>query len=210
MLRFGLICAAVLLSSPIAISIAAEPDAKPGPSTEPKDLPIELTIVSETNEFYFDGRGEQPAKFQQRIRDMEKYGDPLPATRVQMNLQIKNKGKSTIRIWESGDATLLTLDLKGPDAMTAEAKRKGTGFISPTVVSIAPGKTYSIPLTSLTSGFRNETKFAYCGGLGNYQLSASFKTGMSPTPQGAKALGNDFGEVVLKSAPYAFRVEKLR
>jgi hypothetical protein len=198
--------ALLLLALPLAAADDKPADAPPGPSAEPKDAPLELKLVSETNTLELDARGDPIYKFQENIKAGEKSGERLAPTRVEMALQIKNTGKAAVQVWVAGDATLLTLDLKGNGAMTASARAAPPrNFFPPRPVTLKPGQSYKIPLERLAYGFRNEATYAYVADLGVYELTATFRTGVSPAPGGSKALGSGFGEVTLKSAPLTLR-----
>ena len=206
MIRSYFLAAVFVALAPFAL---AARDEKPVASTEPKDVPLELKLVADQADWELDSRGDPSFKFQEKIRAGEKSGEPVSATRVNLELEIKNTGKQPLRIWVSGDATLLSLDLTGPGAMTAAAKlTPPTGVDPPHSVTLAPGKSYKIPLSSLAYGFRLSATHAYITETGDYQLSATFKTGVSPAPPNSKGLTLGFGEVTLKSAPIAFFVKR--
>jgi hypothetical protein len=209
-LRLSILAAlALVLGSPAAF--APPPEAKDdpsAPSTEPKGLPIELKIVNESLEAYdLDSRGVPPYKFQERLREAAKTGElPFP-TRVEMQLEIKNTGTSTIKVWVAGDATLLTLDLKGNGAMVFDRRLPRPNSVKPPVeVTIGPGKSHKIPLTEFAYGLRNQAIYAYITETGLYHLTATFKTAVAPAPGGTKEPKAGWGEVILKSAPLTFRV----
>ena len=211
-MRVFLISAVVIVATALFAVAAPKEDSrdeKAVATTEPKGLPLELRIVSEGANWQLDTRGEQPFKFQQMIREGEKSGALVPATRVELQLEIRNTGISEIRIWVGGDDTLLSLDLQGTGPMMVSSKVKPTpGVVPPVVVTIPAGKSHKIPLTSLAHGFRNQAKHTYITEIGDYQLSATYKTAVSPAPSGSRRLAADFGEVILKSAPIEFYVKR--
>ncbi len=212
MARTYLLPALALIATGIFCEGAPREDAKdekPAASTEPKGLPLELKIVSEQDAWELDTRGDPPFKFQQKIREGEKSGELLSATRVELQLEIRNTGTRSIRIWVGGDGTLLSFDLKGTGPMTCESRaRLAPGVIPPQVITIPVGKSHKIPVTSLSHGFRNQTKYTYITEIGDYQLSATFKTAVSPAPSGTREVSSGFGEVILKSAPIEFYVKR--
>lgn len=208
MIRSALLSVLVLATASFCHAQEEGKDEKPQASTEPKGLPLELRIVGELAGWELDSRGDPATKFQEKIRAGEKSGQLVSATRVELELEIRNTGSSSIRIWVSGDATLLTFDLKGPGAMTADSKEPLNGTIAPQTVTIAPGKSHRIPFTSLAHGKRLKARHSYITEIGRYQLSATFKTGVSPAPSGSKGSSAGFGEVILKSAPIEFNVKR--
>jgi len=189
------------------VTAADDPDPSK-PSTEPKDVPLQLSVRNKAQEAYdLDTRGDPIFKYQDKIQASEKTGRYLPASRVEMELEIKNTGTGNLEIWVSGDATEWTYDLKGNGARSLVVKTdppKGT--IAPKAVVLKPGKSHMMPLDSLAYGFRNETKRAYLTEMGLYELAVTFRTGVWPAPTNSKQLPRGFGEVQLKSAPLKFRV----
>lgn len=204
----------IALTALLTLSIHAlgqgENDKAEGPSTTPKDLPIELKVVNKATEAYgLNTRGDRVTKYQERIRLGESNGELLAASRVDMELVITNTGSQSIQIWVGGDGTELSLTLRGSGAMLAE-ERPGTSTGKappPEAVSIAPGKSHSMPLTSLSFGPPNQAKRAYLTETGEYRLSATLRTAITPAPKGSVPVkGTKFGEVQLRSAPITFRV----
>jgi hypothetical protein len=202
----------------VLVVVATSPFAPAGPkerprvtlgesSTEPKGIPLELTIGCDSVEPLEVHTGGDPAHiYQENIEKGAKTGHPLTGSVVELFMEIKNTGREAITIWVSGDVTLLTLDLQGNGARKAEAKLpRPKNTIPPKAVTIQPGKSYQMPLFSLSHGFRNEEKHAYVTEGGTYILTATFKTGISPAPkQTTRPLQNGFGEVILKSGQYKF------
>ena len=121
-------------------------------------------------------------------------------------LEIKNNSDKPVKVWSKGDPVVVELELKGKGAVTANPKLAFTReFRGPTAVEIAPGKSLSIPVKSLTSGYRDASKFTYWTAPGEYELVATFKTGMTPPPKDAKE-NDGFGVVTLTSAPLKLTV----
>ncbi|MCE9530004.1 MAG: hypothetical protein K8T89_02515 [Planctomycetes bacterium] len=198
----------VLTSAPISAEDRSKRQDDSHPSTEPKDVPLELKIINAALEPYdVDPRGKPMFKFQENIRTAEENGRLLHPTYVDMYLEITNTGSATLELWVNGDVTLLSLDLKGNGARSASNKLtdpKGTN--APSSIKLEAGKSYRMPLKALTSGIRNDETYLYVTEPGIYKLSATFRTGVSPAPKGTtKILQNNFGEVLLKSAPLQFR-----
>ena len=184
----------------------AEPKPDPnGPSTDPKDLPLELAIINETEEYDLDTLGDPSEKYRKRIREAELSGERLPASRVEMQLQITNKGTSAIQIMVEGNAVELSLELTGNEVMSARAKSPPQGSVPTRIVTIAPGKSYRMPLTDLACGKMNQEVYWYLTDFGHHFLTAKLKTAVLPAPRGTKIVEKGFGQITLKSARLEFR-----
>ena len=77
-------------------------------------------------------------------------------------------------------------------------------------ISIADeaGKSLTIPVKSLTSGFRGVSHLAYWTEPGEYELVATLKSGLMPIPKGAMDNGDGYGIVTLTAAPLKLTVEE--
>jgi hypothetical protein len=80
-------------------------------------------------------------------------------------------------------------------------------FRAPKVMTLAPGKTYSIAIKSLQYGFRGVAKSTYWTEPGEYIVTASYKTAISPAPQGSKEAEKGFGNAIITSDPVKVKVE---
>ncbi len=74
-------------------------------------------------------------------------------------------------------------------------------------MEIAAGKTHTIPVKTLQSGFRGKAHWAYWTAAGEYELVATLRTAMTPAPKGAKDANDGFGAVTLTSGPLKLTVE---
>ena len=128
---------------------------------------------------------------------------------VDLAVEIKNTSDKPVKVWAKGDPVVLTLTLKGKGAVNIDPPLAFTQeFRIPEAVEIAPGKTHTIPVKSLTSGFRGRRTTRYWTEPGEYELVATLKTGVSPAPKGAKEGMDGFGLVTLTSAPFKLTVEE--
>lgn len=197
--------AAMMVAS---LGLAQEKKAE-GPKAEPKGTPLELSISAKKSEYGLDTGGLTPAEYKKQVEQAlspKSRLRPPPPPKVDLTVELKNTGDKPVQVWHRGDPVVLELDLKGkgavngmpPVAMTLE-------FRLPEAVELAPGKTISFPVKSLTSGFRGMSKYSYWTMPGEYQLIAKLKTGMQPAPKGAKEM-DGFGVVTLTSAPHKLTV----
>jgi RNA polymerase sigma factor (sigma-70 family) len=188
----------------------AAPAKKRG-QTEPAGAPLEVRLVAKKDTYRLD----LGAEFRKQLQG-KTAGKQLPdAPKVDLALEFGNVGDAEIRFWVGGDYTELQLELDGPKPVHVTATNKiANEQLYPEVIKLAPGKTYQLPITSLQYGLRNLANRAYWTEPGEYQLTASYRTAVSPTPKDAKAAINyrgfpvrDFGIVTCISAPVKLKVE---
>src|SRR5262249_23293862 len=81
-------------------------------------------------------------------------------------------------------------------------------FRGPTSTTLAPGKSHTFTLKRLEYGSRGASDAAYWTEEGEYTLSATLETGVSPIPKDAKEYRFDraFGHVTLIGAPIKLKV----
>ena len=181
-------------------------DKPAGPSADPKNVPLTLSLVAKTPTYKLDLGGMTADEFKKAVQAGGRAGPKPPA--VDLVAVVTNTGSEPLTLWASGDAVVLTLDLKGPGAVNADAGMMFTReFRIPKGVDVAAGKTVEFPVRSLSSGFRGAAQAAYWTAPGGYELTATLKTGVSPAPAGAADAGQGFGTVTLTSAPAKLTVE---
>ncbi|MBX9625834.1 MAG: hypothetical protein K2X82_18685 [Gemmataceae bacterium] len=188
---------------------AGADDKKDGPKADPKGTPLELSITGKKTAYTLDRGGLSAAEYLEKLAAANKAGEKMPdPPAVELAVEIKNTSDKPVTVWVKGDPFDLSLELKGKGAVNAAPPLAFTReFRTPEGVEIAPGKTHSIPLKSLMSGFRGMSKFAYWTTAGDYELVATLKTGVSPAPADAKDAGEGYGQVTLTSAPFKLTVE---
>lgn len=181
------------------------------PKADPEGTPLELTITGKVVKFELDTGGLSSDDYKKKIEDAGKgRGARPPATpKVDFTVEIKNTSDKPVTVWSKGDAVVLDLELKGKGAVSIAPPLAFTReFRLPVAVELAPGKSVSIPVKSLTSGFRGASVFSYWTAPGEYELVAKLKTGVNPPPKNAKEAGEGFGEVKLTSAGLKLTVEE--
>jgi hypothetical protein len=171
------------------------------------DLPVTATIVAKTATYKLDLGGKTADDFKKELKDAEKSGKLPAPPAVEMTLELKNTSKEDVQVWVGGDPFVISLELKGTGAVNVKPQLAfTTDFRGPKPIKIEAGKTHSIPLTSLKYGFRGASEMAYWTEPGEYTLSASIKTGISPAPKDTKAQ-DGFGVVTLTTEPIKIKVE---
>ena len=191
-----------------AAAVRADDKNADKPRADPEATPLELAITGKATTYTLDTGGLSAEEYRKRLADEAKTGKPLAVPMIDLAVEIKNTSDKGVQVWNAGDPVVLTLDLRGKGAVNLDPALAFTReFRIPKSVEIPPGKSVSIPLTSLTSGFRGRSHVSYWTEPGDYELVATLKTGVSPAPKGAKDGMDGFGLVTLTSAPFKLTVE---
>jgi hypothetical protein len=187
---------------------ADEKKADEKKADEKEKLPVTAKLVAKKATYTLDLGDKSADEFKKAIEEGKKTGKVPPAPAVELVLEITNTSEKDVEIWFKGDAVTVDLDLKGPGALSAGAAGAFTTDIRlPEAMTLAAGKTHSIPFASLQYGFRGTGMRAYWTEAGDYTLAATFKTGIKPAPKDAKNLENGFAKVTLTSEPVKIKVE---
>jgi hypothetical protein len=176
---------------------APEPNAEEKSKTDPAGAPLEAKIVVKKDTYTLDLGGKTPEQYRDAVK-----ASP-PKVDVDLVLELKNTSDKEIKIWivgdlrdeksqPGGDYVTLDLSLQRPGALNVAGPEIVTTPATPppTVQAIAPGKTWSLPLTSLCHGthgvaLKRANRSCWTQ-AGEYTLTATFKTAVSPKPEGAK------------------------
>ncbi|QJX00806.1 hypothetical protein [Frigoriglobus tundricola] len=146
------------------------------------ESPVTLKLVAKTDTYAFDGSGKTTAEYKAALEETartlekgERANPPKPLT-VDLVLQFTNTSKEEVTIHVRGDANVYTFELKGgagvvtmknPVAFTEE-------FRLPRPVTLAPGKSYEIPVKTFADGRRGLSRLLFWTGPGEYTLSAKY------------------------------------
>jgi hypothetical protein len=195
-----------------------EPEANA--KTDPPGAPLEARLVLKKETYTLDLGSKTPAEYRDAVKNHP------PRVDVDLLLELKNTSAREIKIWivgdlrdetrqNGGDYVTLKLDLQGPGAVNALVREVKTKPLTPppTVHAVAPGKTWTLPITSLCHGthgiaHRSEHR-SYWTRAGDYTLTATFKTAVSPKPDGAKETRwahFEGGFVTVTTAPVKLKV----
>jgi hypothetical protein len=188
---------------------AALPLAAGADEPKPADLPLKAKLVAKKDTYKLDLDGKSGEEFRKILKDAEKSGKAPAPPAVDMMLEITNTSDQDVKFWVEGDANDLQLDVKGPNVVTITPQKAfTTDFRMPKVITLAPGKTHTIPIMALQYGFRGASKYTYWTEPGEYAITGSFKTAISPAPKGSKEVEKGFGMAVLvTSEPVKVKVE---
>jgi hypothetical protein len=186
---------------------ADKPKPEEKARTEPPGVPLEAGLIAKEDTYVLDLGGKTPEEFKKAVEEGMKTGKQPELPAVDLVLEITNKSDKDVTIWFKGDAVTYDLDLKGPGAVSAPSGLPfDTKLHTPEAMTLEAGKTHIIKLSSLQYGFRGASHRAYWTQTGDYTLTATYKTAVSPVPEGAKDNGNGFGLVTVVSAPVKLKV----
>jgi hypothetical protein len=179
-------------------------------TTEPASATLEAHLVAKQDTYTLDRGGKSPDEYARQVRAAANRGEPLPTPRVELTLVLRNTGDKEIKILVGGDGPDVMLDLQGPGAVRVQPNReRPADFRPPSVVAIAPGKSHVLSLSNFSFGDRGSSDLAYWTKPGDYRLTATYRTSVSPMPKGAQKdpyFSPDFGHVAATSAPIKLTV----
>jgi hypothetical protein len=177
--------------------------------SEPPGAVVEAKLVAKKDTYPLDLGGKTAEDYRKQLKEAENGGPNPPAPKLDLVLEFTNTSDKEVQIQLGGTRNVITLDLKGPGAETIVMKNRPMPkfLIASKTVTLAPGKSESVPVASLAFGLRNLTHAAYWTAAGEYTLAASYQTALAPAPKDAKDQGNGFGAVLLTTAPIKLKVE---
>ena len=186
------------LGALLAFSAAAPSDEK-----KPEG-PVSLKLVAKADKYKFDGGGKTPAEYKKHLEELAKPRPgqvPVPAPAppaVDLVLELKNTSEKEVTIYVGGDPNVYAFELTGGAGVVA--MNSGLAFTLelrlPKAVTLAPGKTYEVPVKQLSDGLRGRERNVYWTGPGEYKLGATYTLS---DPNGGKG-------AVLKSEPVKITV----
>jgi hypothetical protein len=196
------------------------PDPPDKGKTDPPGAPIEARLIVKKAAYVLDRKGKNAADYEKDAKVKP------PVVDVDLVLEVRNTSKKAIKIWyggnyrdekrqAGGDYVELILDLKGPGAVSAIVAQRYTRPFTPgpKSVTLAPGKSFSLPITTLNYGTHGVATFmarrACWTKAGEYTLTATYKTAIDPAPKGSKPTrwaGFDGGHVTITTGPVKLKV----
>jgi RNA polymerase sigma factor (sigma-70 family) len=173
---------------------------------------IEATTDPRTGPWVSDHRDQSPEEYARLVEAESKAAEKGVATpQVDLILELHNTSDKEIRVLIGGDIATLILDLKGPGTLSFTPDfARDLYLFGGTTTSIAPGKNVQLPITRLMHGHRRNGTMTFWTKPGEYTLTATYETFMSPIPKGAKqderGVQRGFGRVAVTSAPVKLTV----
>jgi hypothetical protein len=168
----------LLLALAFALALALNGSAE----DKKPDGPVVLKLVAKTDKYKFDGGGKTADEYKKELEATAKALEkgervtPPKALSVDLVLQLTNTSKEEVTVYIGGTVNVYTFELSGgtgavtmrnPVAMPAIVRL-------PQAVTLAPGKSHEIPVTSLSDGRRGVSRLVFWTGPGEYKLSAKY------------------------------------
>jgi hypothetical protein len=203
---FSLACVFVLA----VVNGYAADDKKDAAKSDPPGAVVEAKLVAKKATYKLDLGGKSAEEFKKALEQAATTHEYPNPPEVDLVLELVNTSDKEAQVKIGGTSNVVTLDLKGPGAVSVPVKGRITNklVIAPKTITLAAGKSASVPITTLAYGFKNSTDQAYWTKAGDYTLAASYKTWISPGPKDAKTDADGFTAVTLTSAPAKITVEE--
>jgi hypothetical protein len=166
---------ALVLFATVATSAADEPQVRP-------TGPLVLKITSKKDHYLFVGDGKSTKEYRADLEAMAKSQEngerihPPKALPVDLVMVLENTSRENVTVYVNGTANTHTFDLTGgAGVVTLKNTAAMPQFIRlPTAVTIEPGKSHEMPITTLADGRRGNARLIYWTGPGEYTLVAKY------------------------------------
>jgi hypothetical protein len=162
-------------------------------------IPLEAYLSSKKDSYSLNLNGKSPEEFARHAQ-----GWPLPPSpKVEMNLTLRNTSTKTLTL---NPEILSDLYLTGDGAINHPMftyQTEGRPVDQPKKVTLAPGKTYELPIQSLDCGHARQSFWLLPG---EYTLHATCSVWVTPPPDGVDKSSDGSGYVDLKAPPLRVKV----
>jgi hypothetical protein len=175
--------------------------------TDPPGVPVEARLTANKTTYTLDLGGKSGEDFRKLVREGDTTRAYPQAPQVDLVLTLRNAGDKEMQIKIGGTTTIVMLVLKGTGALNVPLKGQITNklIILPKVVTLKPGESQKVPITSLSYGYKGGHR-SYWTEPGEFTLAASYKTAVSPAPKDSIDAGGGFGTVTITSTPVRIKV----
>jgi len=181
-----------------------------GPLTEPEDAPLSAQITAHREAFEFRLGEFTPEGFSDLIASGQRPADG----EVKLTFKLKNCSNQKLTLHDP-DQELSSLYLFGPGAINLPERSVpvlrvfGNGASTPPppkIVTLAPGESYSFPVTKTQLNAQKVEFYRYWLMPGEYTIRAAYSCFVSPAPKGAPRLDDGRGYVSIWSSPLQIKV----
>jgi ribonucleotide monophosphatase NagD (HAD superfamily) len=154
------------------------------PGDDPKEptYPVVLKVTTKNDKYVFNGGGKTPKEYKAALEELvlkQASGErikPPKALAVDLVLTLENTSKENVTVYVKGTANTHTFELTGGDGIvTLRNTNAMPDFIRlPTAVTLEPGKSYEMSITTLADGRRGTSRLIFWTGPGEYMLTTQF------------------------------------
>lgn len=165
-------------------------------------VPLEATVTSRKAAYTLDLGGKTPEEFARTVR----ASTLPPSPKIDLVVTLRNTSDKNMIVDPDGhfDAYLVGDGaMNHPDLPRQTGVVRGEGIIEPEKIVLAPGGSYSLPLTTLSYDYGRQS---YWLQPGEYTLYVSYCTGVNPAPEGWTKLEDGSGIGTLRAAPIRLKV----
>jgi hypothetical protein len=195
---------AILLATAVAVLGGADMGEAADKPKAAESVPLSMTIEG-TAKYTLDPAIGSEEDLKKGFA-VDKFPNP---PKVDLKLVIKNTGDTPVQVWTGGDPLTIELQLKGDGAVSVKPRLMMTAdYRSPRSTEVAAGKTVEIPLKQLSGGKRGAGEYWYWTKAGEYELTATLNTAVSPAPAGADKADGGYGKVKVANPAFKIVVEK--
>ena len=172
---------------PAALALLAL--AAPARTADPKEParkdagPLELRLTAKKDTVSIDLGGKTPKEYYKALADLAEQinkggfgARPPRAPEVDLTLSVVNRSKEEMTIHVGGDPNVYVFEVKGPGVVTMRNPIAFTAdFRLPRAVTLAPGKSFDIPVRQLMDGMRGASRLLFFTEPGEYTLTAAYQ-----------------------------------
>lgn len=118
-----------------------------------------------------------------KLQAVARKGKPPQPPRIDLALEVRNRGDRPLYLDVGGPGTELSLDLRGPGALRLPAAGvPEPPFLTPRRVRLAPGASYALPIPHLVGGSRGRLYALSWTAPGRYTLTVRYRVGTPSVP----------------------------
>ena len=176
--------------------------AQERPTTGPKGV-LSGTMVANKESYVLDP-AQAGKEFRDKVEQLRGAGRggganaPMPPG-VDLTLKITNTSEKAVRFEVGGDSSVVRLEVKGPGAVTWERMVPMTReFRMGTPVTLEPGKSHEMKISSLAAGERGMTQYSYWTEPGEYTVGATLRVTMEGEEKPTEMLASSVKVKVMK------------
>jgi putative zinc finger protein len=156
-----------------------------GPDIAPGAEPKHLTVAPVVRTFALERGSQSHEAYRQALQAAALKGQLPQSPRIDLVLEVRNRGDRPVYLDVGGPGTELSLELRGPGTLRLPlAAKSELPFLTQRQVRLAPGASYRLPIPRLIGGSRGSLYALYWTTPGRYMLSVRYRVGTAATENG--------------------------